>query len=63
MAKLPVGAWVMAQKLAATFVAGHLPNGKVLEGLAFPGYYYTFDSRSITDERGLGAWLARPVSR
>ena len=31
-----------AQKLAATFVAGYLPNGKVLEGLAFPGYY-TFD--------------------
>ena len=42
MAKLPVGAWVMAQKLAATFVAGHLPNGKVLEGLAFPGHD-TFD--------------------
>jgi hypothetical protein len=31
-----------AQKLAATFVAGYLPKGKVLEGLAFPGYY-TFD--------------------
>jgi hypothetical protein len=31
-----------AQKLAATFVAGYLPNGKVLEGFAFPGYY-TFD--------------------
>jgi hypothetical protein len=31
-----------AQKLAATFVAGYLPAGKVLEGFAFPGYY-TFD--------------------
>ena len=31
-----------AQKLADTFVAGYLPGGKVLEGLAFPGYY-TFD--------------------
>lgn len=31
-----------AEKLAATFVAGYLPGGKVLEGLAFPGYY-TFD--------------------
>ncbi len=31
-----------AQKLADTFVAGYLPRGKVLEGLAFPGYY-TFD--------------------
>jgi hypothetical protein len=31
-----------AQKLAATFVAGYLPNGRVLEGFAFPGYY-TFD--------------------
>jgi hypothetical protein len=31
-----------AQKLAATFVAGYLPTGKVLEGFAFPGYY-TFD--------------------
>ncbi len=31
-----------AQKLAATFVAGYLPTGRVLEGLAFPGYY-TFD--------------------
>lgn len=31
-----------AQKIASTFVAGYLPNGKVLEGLAFPGYY-TFD--------------------
>ena len=31
-----------AQKLADTFVTGYLPGGKVLEGLAFPGYY-TFD--------------------
>ncbi len=31
-----------AQKLADTFVMGYLPGGKVLEGLAFPGYY-TFD--------------------
>ena len=31
-----------AEKLAATFVTGYLPGGKVLEGLAFPGYY-TFD--------------------
>ena len=31
-----------AQKVADTFVAGYLPGGKVLEGLAFPGYY-TFD--------------------
>lgn len=31
-----------AQKLAETFVAGYLPGAKVLEGLAFPGYY-TFD--------------------
>jgi hypothetical protein len=31
-----------AQKLAATFVAGYLPDGKVIEGFAFPGYY-TFD--------------------
>ena len=31
-----------AQKLADTFVAGYLPGGKVLEGLAFPGCY-TFD--------------------
>ena len=33
---------VSAQKLADTFVTGYLPGGKVLEGLAFPGYY-TFD--------------------
>lgn len=31
-----------AQKLTDTFLAGYLPGGKVLEGLAFPGYY-TFD--------------------
>ena len=33
---------VAAQKQAETFLAGYLPNGKILEGLAFPGYY-TFD--------------------
>ena len=31
-----------AATLAATFIAGYLPGGKVIEGFAFPGYY-TFD--------------------
>ena len=38
-----------AQKVADSFVAGYLPGGKVLEGIAFPGYY-TFNYGSKTTE-------------